>query len=201
MRTGAEDITDHPATDWNHRSSDPAWFPDGRQIAFSSNRAESADIWSVDVNAEWRPRAWTSDVRGDQQPTVGPDDTIVFVRQPTPVSDYDLYLVSTAFPEPHMVSDDLRDPTRPDFSPDGARLVVARDTGPTGASGKGLLTMSTDGTIDAPCRSSRCPTPRIPTGWHRWERVDPARVNRRRRCPRCPPPPAGAPPPLPRPDA
>jgi TolB protein len=138
----AEDITDHPRTDWNHDSDIAAWFPDGRRIAFQSNRAESPDIWSVDSNVEWRTHQWTTDLRRDFQPTVGPDDTIVFVREMALGGQRFLFSVTAAEPNPHLVTKSVRDPIHADFSPDGDGLVMARDAG---ASGVGLVTLSADG--------------------------------------------------------
>ena len=88
------DLTNEPLTAGNH-SREPAWFPDSQRIAFQSNDRDGPDIWNVDLKGErtW----WTRDRRKDFQPTVGPDETIVFVRQPDP-SDTTRYLYGVAAP-------------------------------------------------------------------------------------------------------
>jgi serine/threonine-protein kinase len=130
----ATDLTNERLTAGNH-SQKPSWFPDGERIAFQSNDYDSPDIWSVDLegNRTW----WTRDLRRDFQPTVGPDDTIVFLHQPKAFGPFYLYRVTSAQGETRRVSR-LRDPKDVDFSPDMRRLVVFW--------GDQLLTMSLSGT-------------------------------------------------------
>jgi len=118
-------------------SSEPAWFPDSLRVAFQSNDAESTDIWSVDANDDSRRRAWTKDLLGDYQPAVGPDGSIVFVR--ALARGRFLHRVTPDDPVPRLVTDAVRSPTTPRFSPEGDRLVVAHARGD-------LLTMSLAGT-------------------------------------------------------
>ena len=129
----ARDLTNAPLTAGNH-SQEPSWFPDSRRIAFQSNDWDSPDIWHVPVRG--RRVYWTRDFRKDFQPTVGPDDTIVFIRQPGLVGERYLYSVTGPKSRPRQVSD-LRGPNDVDFSPNGQRLVVAK--------GDRLLTMNPNG--------------------------------------------------------
>jgi TolB protein len=138
----AEDLADDPRTDWVQDADDPAWFPDGRRLAFVSDRGQGPDIWSVDTRTKGRPHQWTTDRRRDFQPTVGPGGLMAFVREMALGGDRFLFSVTTEEPNPRAVTKAVEDPHRPDFSPDGDRLVVARYVG---ASGMGLITMSADG--------------------------------------------------------
>jgi Tol biopolymer transport system component len=130
----ATDLTNQPLTAGNH-SQGPAWFLDGRRIAFQTNDYDSPDIWSVDLDGV--RRWWTRDLRRDLQPTVGPADTIVFIHQPNGVGPRYLYRVAEPQGQTSRLSD-LRNPTDVDFSPDLRRLVVAQKGGR-------LYTMSRDG--------------------------------------------------------
>jgi dipeptidyl aminopeptidase/acylaminoacyl peptidase len=70
----SEQITSGPYDD-----SEPAWSPDGRSIAFTSNRTPdsdanfNSDIFVVDAKAGATPRAVTSDPGADASPAWSPD--------------------------------------------------------------------------------------------------------------------------------
>jgi Tol biopolymer transport system component len=138
----AEDVTAHPRTAWSHDAGDPAWFPDSRQVAFSSSNGNDPDIWSMNVGTQWPAVQWTTDHRRDFQPTVGPSEVVAFVREMDLGGDRYLFTVTTERPNPRVVTRAVRDPIHPDFSPDGDGLVMAHVTD---ASSLGLVTMSPDG--------------------------------------------------------
>jgi dipeptidyl aminopeptidase/acylaminoacyl peptidase len=67
---------------------DPAWAPDGRSIAFSSNRSkepdenDNTDIWVVDAQGG-EPRRITNDPGSDDNPVFSPDgQRIAYVHMP-----------------------------------------------------------------------------------------------------------------------
>jgi TolB protein len=146
LERGATDLTDQHLTVGNH-SQEPAWFPDGQRIAFQSNDLDSPDIWSIEVEDSQSRTPWTADRVQDFQPTVGRDDTIVFIRA-FGLGRRFLYRVTAPPPgayrwpprgrrPPTRVSR-LPNPKDPDFSPDLRRLVVIQ--------GDELVTMSANGT-------------------------------------------------------
>jgi serine/threonine-protein kinase len=131
----ATDVTDQPATIGND-SQEPAWYPNARRLAFQSNDLDSPDIWTVNVERETRELVYAGRWR-DLQPTVGPDGTIVFIRERSALGGRTLVRMGPGDAAPERVSN-LRDPTDVDYSPHTQRLVVARK-------GAGLVTMSDDG--------------------------------------------------------
>lgn len=69
-------------------AADPAWSPDGRAVAFSSNRTEdpdanaNTDVWVIDA-AGGEPRRVTEDPGSDGQPAWSPDGrSIAYVHMP-----------------------------------------------------------------------------------------------------------------------
>jgi dipeptidyl aminopeptidase/acylaminoacyl peptidase len=85
---GAKFATLTPLTWGIYNESNPAWSPDGRFIAFSSNRTDqpdandNSDIFTIDVQAARITRV-TSDPGGDDNPMWSPDGKeIAFVHMP-----------------------------------------------------------------------------------------------------------------------
>ena len=136
----ARNITNQAGGDNNHEDLDPAWFPDGRRIAFASNRAESSDIWVVDASGDKLPSPRTLDGLDDRDhsPTVGPDGEIVFVGERGGDPDSDLYLIPGPGDTPRRLTDSPAREESPDFSPTGDELVFAQD-GP-GADSRLIIT-------------------------------------------------------------
>lgn len=73
-------LTNHPSADW-----DPAWSPDGRQVAFTSHRTGNSDIWLLDVtqpNPDAQLRNLTNHPNWDYSPAWSPSgQSIVFVSE------------------------------------------------------------------------------------------------------------------------
>ena len=66
-----------------HRDIHPSWSPDGKLIAFASNRGNDSpddfDIWIMDFNGE-HPRKITDSICRDDSPVFSPDGKTIFFR-------------------------------------------------------------------------------------------------------------------------
>jgi dipeptidyl aminopeptidase/acylaminoacyl peptidase len=129
----------------DYDDSEPAWSPDGKSIAFTSNRSAepdsnfNSDIWVVSVdsdNAAKALRQITTSPAEDLTPAWSPDGkTIAFVTQIDPklfwYATYHLAVVAASGGEPRVLTKNLdREVSAPRFSPDGRWIYfIAEDEG------------------------------------------------------------------------
>jgi dipeptidyl aminopeptidase/acylaminoacyl peptidase len=78
-------------TSGNYNEGSPVWSPDGKQLAFVSNRTaepdrnENSDIWIVDAIKNAKPRQLTTWTGPDNSPRWSPDGkSIAFLRSTSP---------------------------------------------------------------------------------------------------------------------
>jgi TolB protein len=62
----------HPLTQGKARDDFPSWSPDGKTIAFASDRSGNWDIWTVDTNGRHLRRITKTRSR-DTHPSWSPD--------------------------------------------------------------------------------------------------------------------------------
>jgi dipeptidyl aminopeptidase/acylaminoacyl peptidase len=129
----------------DYDDSDPAWSPDGKSIAFTSNRSAepdsnfNSDIWVVNVDSDDPAktlRQLTTSPAEDLTPAWSPDGkTIAFVTQIDPklfwYATYHLAVVPASGGEPRILTKNLdREVSAPRFSPDGRWIYfIAEDEG------------------------------------------------------------------------
>ena len=123
-------------TQGNFDHSDPAWSPDGKYIAFTSNRTEdpdrntNTDIWVVEAKAKAKPRQLTTWVDYDRHPIWSPDGkTIAYLRSISAEWDaYDephLAIIPASGGTPVLLSEKLDRPVNhPEWTTDGKSIVA-----------------------------------------------------------------------------
>lgn len=129
----------------DYDDSDPAWSPDGKSIAFTSNRTAepdsnfNSDIWIVHTDSGDPAKSLvhvTTNPAEDLAPTWSPDGkTIAFVTQIDAklfwYATYHLAVVPASGGEPRILTKSLdREVSAPRFSPDGRWIYfIAEDEG------------------------------------------------------------------------
>ena len=120
----------------------PSWSPDGRRLAYASDRNGNADIWIQDVDQPTATRV-TSETAHDWQPAWSPDGKTLAFRSER--SRGGVFLVPASGGAERRISDFGY---YPQWSPDGSRILFY-DEHPRGIDGVGranaLYTIAVDG--------------------------------------------------------
>ena len=149
---------------------DPAWSPDGTQIAFSSDRAESRGSWPVHMaiyvmNADGTDvRRLTETSEWATQPAWSPDGKrIAFVRPSGASDNDDIFVMNSDGTKITRLTDHAATDAQPTWSPDGTRIAFASerdgnwDIYVVGVDGGGLANLTRD--------LSRNPAPDLNPAW------------------------------------
>lgn len=116
-------------------TTDPALSPDGRLVAYASDRAgaDNLDLWVKQVDGG-DPLRLTSDSADEYEPSFSPDGNRIVFR-----SERDgggIYTIPSLGGEPRLIAKGGREPR---FSPDGARMAFVTGGGGLSGGGRGGL--------------------------------------------------------------
>ena len=119
-----------------HNDSYPSWSPDGKRIAFASDREGdlySFDIYVMDANGG-NPQRLTNDPHDDRDPSWSPDgERIVFIArrdghfENENAITYEIYVIGVDGDNEQRLTENRNNEDTPSWSPDGKRITFASD--------------------------------------------------------------------------
>ena len=112
------------ALTYSGHDSSPAASPDGRTIAFSSDRDGTRRIWLKDLAGGGEAALTSGGV--DNDPRFSPDGSAILFTRTPPSGPSSLYRISTLGSEPRKL---IGDAAMGDWSPDGRQIAFVRHNG------------------------------------------------------------------------
>ena len=128
-------------TNNRHDDSSPSWSPDGKRIAFASNRFAfdgektllSFDIYVIDADGS-DPQRLTENRKDDRDPSWSPDGKRIVFRARREghfenkfAITYEIYVMDADGGNPQRFTENRKNDWDPVWSPDGKRIAFASD--------------------------------------------------------------------------
>src|SRR5215471_2761656 len=106
----------------------PAFSPDGKKIAFESNRSGNFEIYTMDTNGS-HIRQLTFDTAFDGTPAWSPDGKLITFASERD-NDPEVYIMNADGSNQKRITNAKGDDSHPKFTPDGKRIIFcsARST-------------------------------------------------------------------------
>ena len=126
-------------TDTLHDARQPAWAPDGNQIAFQSYRNGTWDIWTIEADGSG-PTAVTTGVSDDREPHWSPDGTRIAFSSDR-AGNYDIWILELGTGAVMRVTHDEGHDYWPSWSPSGREVAFVAER----QSGRSIRAVDLDG--------------------------------------------------------
>ena len=111
-----------------HHDDEPAWSPDGKWIAFQSDRSGSLDIWLVPADGG-EPRNLTNSPSNDCFPAWSPDGSKLAFASDRDGGEYDIFAMSASGRDVRQLTSGPERDYLPSWSPDGQHILFASTRG------------------------------------------------------------------------
>lgn len=122
--------------------SEPVWSPDGRKIAFVSDRDGEREIWVMNADGRGR-RQLTHNDADEHDPDWSPDGRQIAFERNDGLHDEEIYVVNTDGTGERQLTANETNDYSPSWSPDGRQIAFASDRG---GGRSDIFVMKADGT-------------------------------------------------------
>jgi Tol biopolymer transport system component len=147
-RMSANGTNQQPLTSSSGNDTDPTYSPNGKSIAFLSNRDGNTDVWLMDATGGSQRRLIANPMKDEYAPSWSPDGKkIAFVSNVDPSGngnnvDLEVYVYQRGIGEIKQLTDNTVDENHPAWAPGGRKIafVSSRDGDDE------IFTMKPDGT-------------------------------------------------------
>ena len=120
--------------------------PDGRLVAFTSNRDGINEIYVMSSDGDEKPKRLTTNQVEDIAPSWSPKgDKIVFDRVTAPKVESDIYIMNADGSDQRNITNEKGYDTQASFSPDGTRIAFASNRGNIKPNNYDIYVMNADG--------------------------------------------------------
>ena len=102
----------------------PSWSPDGRRIAFASNRDGTYEIYVMDADGKNQQRL-TENLKTDWDPSWCPDGKRIAFASNRDAGNYEIYVIDADGKNQQRLTENLKADLFPAWSPDGKRIAFA----------------------------------------------------------------------------
>jgi Tol biopolymer transport system component len=124
--SNADGAAEHPLTTPDSLNYNPTWSPKGDWIAFTSERAGSADLYRVHPDGAGLERL-TDNPAYDDQAAFSPDEKQVVFVTTRAAGTADLWILDLATRQAHPLTSGPGGDFRPSWSPDGQWIAFSSD--------------------------------------------------------------------------
>jgi Tol biopolymer transport system component len=114
----------------NHPADDvqPAWSPDGKKIAFTSNRDGNFEIYVMNADGSNQVRLTNDPAFEDSLPAWAPDQTKIAFKKGN-FSEAEIYVMNADGSNQMRLTNNAIPDTHPDWSPDGSKIAFVSGSG------------------------------------------------------------------------
>lgn len=119
----------HRLTSGSGNNDYPAWSPDGRRIAFISDRTGVEQVFVMRADGAHATQLTFAPIAHDESPDWRPDGRQIAYAQGNPGVDEKIWVMNSDGSHPHQITFGTADDFGPVWSPDGRHLAFLRDFG------------------------------------------------------------------------
>jgi Tol biopolymer transport system component len=108
-------------------SHDPSYSPDGKKIAFASNRSGTLEIYTINADGTGTFQVTHNNTANDRHPSYSPDGKKIAYagKDGSQINDYEIYTINADGTGTFQVTHNDANDYHPSYSPDGQKIAYS----------------------------------------------------------------------------